>query len=57
MSFHRTRINGSNLIKQLKELFLEEKKTWLVFQGVDLPREKRVEIGLTYIYGNWSVQL
>ena len=25
--------------------------TWLVFSGVDLPREKRVEIGLTYIYG------
>ena len=25
--------------------------TWLVFHGVDLPREKRVEIGLTYIYG------
>ena len=32
MSFHRTRIYGLNLIKQLKELFLEEKKTWLVFQ-------------------------
>ena len=29
---------------------MEERKTWLVFQ-VDLPREKRVEIGLTYIYG------
>ncbi len=26
------------------------KHTWLV-SGVDLPREKRVEIGLTYIYG------
>ena len=26
------------------------KHTWLGFQ-VDLPREKRVEIGLTYIYG------
>ena len=25
--------------------------TWLVFFGVDLPREKRIEIGLTYIYG------
>ena len=24
---------------------------WPVFFGVDLPREKRVEIGLTYIYG------
>ena len=30
---------------------MEERKTWLVFLGVDLPREKRVEIGLTYIYG------
>ena len=41
MSFHRTRIYGSNLIKQLKELFLEEKKTWLVFQ-VLIYQERRV---------------
>lgn len=27
------------------------KHTWLRISGVDLPREKRVEIGLTYIYG------
>ena len=25
--------------------------------GVDLPREKRIEIGLTYIYGIDSAQL
>lgn len=38
-----------NKDKQIKNL--EVQRTWLSIAGVDLPKEKRVEIGLTYIYG------
>ena len=33
------------------KIYLEEKTNMARIAGVDLPREKRVEIGLTYIYG------
>ena len=33
------------------KFILEEKKNMARIAGVDLPREKRIEIGLTYIYG------
>ncbi len=34
-----------------KRIFMEVQRRMARIAGVDLPREKRVEIGLTYIYG------
>ena len=36
---------------------MEVKKHMARIAGVDLPREKRVEIGLTYIYGIGRVSM
>ena len=37
--------------EKIKTIFMEVTVTMARISGVDLPREKRVEIGLTYIYG------
>lgn len=50
MSFHRTRIYGLPLISNVI-IYFGGRKNMARISGVDLPREKRVEIGLTYIYG------
>jgi small subunit ribosomal protein S13 len=43
-------MKGSSLL-ETKQLIRRLKKHMARISGVDLPREKRVEIGLTYIYG------
>ena len=44
-----------NKVKQTKNKYKKQsggaKKIMARLAGIDLPREKRVEIGLTYIYG------
>jgi small subunit ribosomal protein S13 len=44
--FRRAKSRKSSTFNKFKE-----KKTVARIAGIDLPREKRVEIGLTYIYG------
>ena len=41
----------SSRLTDLKNDFTEEIRNLARISGVDLPREKRVEVGLTYIYG------
>ena len=41
----------SSRLTDLKNDFTEEIRNMARISGVDLPREKRVEVGLTYIYG------
>jgi small subunit ribosomal protein S13 len=41
----------SSRLTVLKNDFTEEIRNMARISGVDLPREKRVEVGLTYIYG------
>ena len=50
MSFHRTADIWIALNRQVI-IYFGGKKNMARISGVDLPREKRVEIGLTYIYG------
>ena len=44
-------VDNKNLDAQSIGELMEVKKHMARIAGVDLPREKRVEIGLTYIYG------
>jgi small subunit ribosomal protein S13 len=44
-------LSKAKAIVKLKEIFYGGAKLMARIAGVDLPREKRVEIGLTYIYG------
>ena len=50
ISFHRTADIWIALNRQVI-IYFGGKKNMARISGVDLPREKRVEIGLTYIYG------
>ena len=43
-------VPGGNSLEEFK-IFMEVQRRMARIAGVDLPREKRVEIGLTYIYG------
>ncbi len=42
---------GEKRPKRAKRIYMEVQRRMARIAGVDLPREKRVEIGLTYIYG------
>jgi small subunit ribosomal protein S13 len=48
---HFTFRKDKDKIKNKKEEILEVQNNMARIAGVDLPKEKRVEIGLTYIYG------
>lgn len=45
----RRKIN--KIVKVIKPNFQEVQELMARIAGVDLPREKRIEIGLTYVYG------
>lgn len=45
----RRKIN--RIVKVIKPNFQEVQELMARIAGVDLPREKRIEIGLTYVYG------
>jgi small subunit ribosomal protein S13 len=51
LSTFQLEICKNNRLINFRKLFLEVQKIMARLAGVDLPREKRVEVALTYIYG------